>query len=527
MSRLRRSLSKNSIFGLSRSQVSLADLPSPAQNCLLTDRFSTPSTFPQLKHLVQANNEILREIISVFDERATLDFAYSKTMHKLSARLHKITLNACGVIDQGWSCVAEQFDAHATIHSNLGSAIADDIVQPLRAIFNSQHQTIKATEQLVERELRKLTEKRTSAAKTKRQLHSCSRDLEKVDQLIDNDKTSNIKLSVKKRKLLDQVIKLEQAYIEETLAAEKERRSTDNVLRRGVERLETVERQRLAHCQTALGRLQRKIMQFGPNLSLMFERHMNALNGAVNAELLDHIGSIIPTCSANHSVYLCDFHAENFGEVMGSDRRRWALERVSATLHDEADKVKAEVSEPVSSDVSNFTYAEFLEYLAFKVDESLKSIDGAQNQVHHRLSAYQQRTKDKMGLPQTILSIPLGERQMLAIKPPSLPTTSSTEDYEYEQIYSDPSIVQNRTPSIDASTPITNSDRPDVHENSKICRVLYDFNATSNDELDVRAGDCVIVESHLSPDWLVGHVISDLTDGSASKSGRFPASYVA
>ena len=28
--------------------------------------------------------------------RAALDFAYSKTMHKLSARLHKITLNACG-----------------------------------------------------------------------------------------------------------------------------------------------------------------------------------------------------------------------------------------------------------------------------------------------------------------------------------------------------------------------------------------------------------------------------------------------
>ncbi|VDD87210.1 unnamed protein product [Enterobius vermicularis] len=450
-------------------------------------------------------------------------------MHKLSARLHKITLNACGIIDQGWSCVAEQFDAHATIHSNLGSAIADDIVQPLRAIFNSQHQTIKATEQLVERELRKLVDKRSEAAKIKRQLHSCSRDLEKVDQLIDNDKTSNIKLSVKKRKLLDQVIKFEQTYIEETLSAEKQRRNTENVLRRGVERLETVERQRLAHCQTALGRFQRKVAQLGPNLNLMFERHMNALNGAVNADPLVHIGSIVPTCSANHSIFLCDFHAENFGEVMGSDRRRWALERVSATLHDEADKVKAESNEPIAVNIADFvSELQFLEYLAFKVDESLKSIDGTQNRAYHRLAAYQQRTKDKMGLPQTILSIPLEEnKKLLAIQPPSLPTTSSTDEYEYEQIYNDGPLIQNQNNNTE-QLPSTNGDQAEMQENLKqICRVLYDFNATSEDELDVRAGDCVIVESQLGSDWLIGHIISDLTNGSnISKTGRFPASYV-
>lgn len=68
---------------------------------------------------------------------------------------------------------------------------------------------------------------------------------------------------------MDQVIKFEQTYIEETLSAEKQRRNTENVLRRGVERLETVERQRLAHCQTALGRFQRKVAQLGPNLNLV------------------------------------------------------------------------------------------------------------------------------------------------------------------------------------------------------------------------------------------------------------------
>lgn len=39
---------------------------------------------------------------------------------------------------------------------------------------------------------------------------------------------------------------------------------------------------------------------------------------------------------------------------MGSDRRRWALERVSATLHDEADKVKAESNEPIAVNIADF-----------------------------------------------------------------------------------------------------------------------------------------------------------------------------
>lgn len=75
-----------------------------------------------------------------------------------------------------------------------------------------------------------------------------------------------LQLSVKKRKLLDQVTKCEHTYFKETIEAEKQRRVTDSALRKSVERLEDVEKQRLAHCQTALGRFQRKVAQLGPNL---------------------------------------------------------------------------------------------------------------------------------------------------------------------------------------------------------------------------------------------------------------------
>lgn len=63
--------------------------------------------------------------------------------------------------------------------------------------------------------------------------------------------------------------KTEQTYVDETIECEKQRRVVHGVLRKGVERLETIEKQRLAHSQTALGRFQRKMAQLGPNLNIV------------------------------------------------------------------------------------------------------------------------------------------------------------------------------------------------------------------------------------------------------------------
>lgn len=44
------------------------------------------------------------------------------------------------------------------------------------------------------------------------------------------------------------------------------------------------------------------------------------------------------------------------------------------------------------------------------------------------------------------------------------------------------------------------------NDSKQIYRVLYDFVAKTDDELDVRAGDCVLVESRIGEDWLIGQV---------------------
>ncbi|RCN48597.1 hypothetical protein ANCCAN_05235 [Ancylostoma caninum] len=225
----------------------------------------SPTNFEQLRHLVQRNNEVLREVIAAFEEKAALDFHYSKTLKKISANLHKATHQAESDIDKGWTSVAEQFDVQATIHSNLGSALTDDVIQPLRSIQTSEAKTIRAAAIFVEREARRLKDRKDATTRTKRVLYECSKQLEKLEQANDQQQAGE-RANVKKRRIEEQVKKQEENYIWQTVDLEKQRRLTEGVLRKGVESLEAVERQRLAHCQTALGRYQRKIEQLGPNL---------------------------------------------------------------------------------------------------------------------------------------------------------------------------------------------------------------------------------------------------------------------
>ncbi|XGW14404.1 hypothetical protein V3C99_000593 [Haemonchus contortus] len=508
MSRLRRSLSR-SVQQLSLSRSSslngLIELPTSSYTTLV-DKFASPTNFEQLRQLVQHNNDALREIITAFEEKAALDFHYSKSLKKISANLHRVTQLAESDIDKGWTSVAEQFDVQATIHSNLGSALTDDVVQPLRSIQLTEAKTIRAAALFVERETRKLKDARDATIRKKRLLYESSKQLEKLEQSLDQQNNGE-RVSLKKKRLEDQVKKQEEAYVWDTVDLEKQRRVTEGVLRKGVESLEAVERQRLAHCQTALGRYQRKIEQLGPNLQQMFDRHTNNLDVAVQATAADYIAGIQPSTAAVNHIILTDVYM-----LDGELQRMYAQGRADTQI----------------CNTRQITLVEFLEYLFYKINDAINALDGGQHRGYHRLVRFQHKTKDKAGLPTTVLTIPLaGEDQSLP--PPSIASNtgaysvsvtsprSSCEEYEEYDKISDEGFYNS------SSRQTTVIDEPATH--STLCRVLYDFEPKHDDEIQVRAGECVVVEDRLGDDWLIGHVISE--QGADYKTGRFPTSYVA
>ncbi|PAV59501.1 hypothetical protein WR25_16307 [Diploscapter pachys] len=496
----------------------------------------SPGNFRQLRDLITKNNNLLGEVIAAFEEKAALDFQYSKTLKKISSRLHNALHDAECQIDKGWTSAAEQFDIQSTLHSNLGSALTDDIVQPLKSIKYSQTKTLKAAEIFVEKETKKLKDKKEDVMKQKRSLYVASKELEKCEAQHEKEQNlQNNKNLVRKRRLQEQVKRSEDEYIWATIDLEKQRRVTENVLRKGVESLEAVEKQRLAHCQTAIGRYQRKVEQLAPNIQQMFERHASNLDAALQADSTDYITSIQPSTSAVNHITLTDLYAENFAEIMCSSRRRAALDRVSTLLDTELKRLYSKgTADLLAVNTKQITLVEFIEYLFYKINDAINSLDGGQHKGYHRLSRFQHKLKDKFGLSMTILTIPItGEDQSLP--PPSLNSTSqyapssrgSNDDYEeYDQISDEGFHSSSRQTTIidEPATTLT------------ICRVLYDFTPKHADEIEIKAGQCVLVEDKIGDDWLVGRVIPDpttaenksqLKSNGSTKSGRFPTSYVA
>lgn len=158
----------------------------------------------------------------------------------------------------------------------------------------------------------------------KRSLYVLSKELEKTEMAAEKEKAQPDKYGLRKKKYKEQMVRSEDDYVWQTVDLEKQRRYetnwwmmvpdrklfrvTENVLRKGVESMEAVERQRLAHCQTALGRYKRKIETLGPNLQQMFERHSNNLELAVDSVPEDYIQTIQPSTSAVNHVILIDLH---------------------------------------------------------------------------------------------------------------------------------------------------------------------------------------------------------------------------
>uniref|UniRef100_A0A8R1HXE0 FCH domain-containing protein n=1 Tax=Caenorhabditis japonica TaxID=281687 RepID=A0A8R1HXE0_CAEJA len=60
----------------------------------IRNTLQTPVNFRQLRSLIRNNNEMLAEVVAAFEEKAQLDFHYSKTLKKIAIRLHKLTQSA-------------------------------------------------------------------------------------------------------------------------------------------------------------------------------------------------------------------------------------------------------------------------------------------------------------------------------------------------------------------------------------------------------------------------------------------------
>lgn len=127
-----------------------------------------------------------------------------------------------------------------------------------------------------------------------------------------------------------------------------------------------------------------------------------------------------------------------------------------------------------------------------KVRGALADLNG-QSKPHVWLMTYVQTTKDKQGMLQSVLRIPLDQ------------VTTNVEPAMHDE-------MDNK--SDDEFDDFPDTESPGICR----CRALYEYKASQSDELDILPGDIITLTAKLDGGWWQGEL--------HNKTGIFPASYV-
>uniref|UniRef100_A0A0L8HQW1 SH3 domain-containing protein n=2 Tax=Octopus bimaculoides TaxID=37653 RepID=A0A0L8HQW1_OCTBM len=155
----------------------------------------------------------------------------------------------------------------------------------------------------------------------------------------------------------------------------------------------------------------------------------------------------------------------------------------------------------------------FLEASHLKINTALSVING-QSKPNHRFVQYIETLKDKQGIPTSTLRLPLnvaleGGTSYIATSNSTgsvehSPPVSPFDDFDQEE-FSDDEFDNNY-------------EYPGSVGSTGQCRVMYDYSANADDELDIKLGDIINVYTRQPDGWWQGEL--------HGKVGIFPANYV-
>ncbi|XP_047739333.1 nostrin [Hyalella azteca] len=75
--------------------------------------------FDELRRYIKGGGEFCKELAVILQERAELESAYAKGLHKLAGKLLKASRDSLGSVHQAWQAVGQELDNEAEVHRNV------------------------------------------------------------------------------------------------------------------------------------------------------------------------------------------------------------------------------------------------------------------------------------------------------------------------------------------------------------------------------------------------------------------------
>ncbi|XP_065362755.1 uncharacterized protein Nost isoform X7 [Calliphora vicina] len=450
--------------------------------------------FEELRRYIKQGGDFGKELIIILQERIDSELMYSKSLSKMANKLNKACRELPGTIAEAWRGVATEMETRSDIHRQLSASLAEEIVKPLKTIVEGHHKTRKSVESNVDKASRVLAEWRASEAKAKKSSHAAARENEKLqDAMLDVriQKSPSIallhqssnkqaaekelksaekdcaKLDNKRKKAEETVKRADVEYYTLCVRAERARVDWEMSVLRGSSILQNVENQRLINMKNFVSNYSRLTANMNPILESLVQRLQPQVDNCNVVKDMQIVKNIRRNAEGPSEQLLPDFYCEHTTLAMNRERRKHALVKLLQLVKTDLERERRSrnglknLSQSLNSqehqNITDKLYhirsmLTYLEGARFKLHSALLELDH-KPRSSHPLAQHIQITRDRTGLQQSILKVPLWLKNNDKMNS----SNSGDDSHEYDTIsQANTTTSTSNISCLDSSSTVTN-----------------------------------------------------------------------
>ncbi|ELK04672.1 Nostrin [Pteropus alecto] len=425
--------------------------------------------YKNLKEFSQNGENFCKQVTSILQQRANLEFNYAKGLQKLAIKLSKAlqsTKKNCVV--SAWAWISEGMKSAADLHQKLGKAIELEAVKPT-------HQVLSVHEK-----------KRKSA---KKKLMVNTKKHEALYHLVESSKQTvtereKQKLLNKLKKSTEKLSKEDENYYQKNMAGCSTRLKWENMLENSYQSILELEKERIQLLCNNLNQYTQHISSFGQTLTTCHEQIHCAISKIdVEKDIQALIEETAISTTENKSEFLLtDYFEEDPNNAMSKDRQESSIKSKLLRLQRDIEKASRDqkgLELMLKAYSSNSSFSD---------PESQKNTAALMDEINLKLNLLQANSYK--------LSSVLAELEQ---RPqPSHPYSNSIfkwkekqQTHSYVKI-SRPFLTKRSENAVSSSStggqsnPSSSSTASGVAQyGNSLCKALYPFQARQDDELNL------------------------------------------
>ncbi|XP_054418707.1 nostrin isoform X2 [Pteronotus mesoamericanus] len=317
----------------------------PLTNC------SYNQVYKKLKEFSQNGENFCKQVTSILQQRAELEFNYAKGLQKLAIKLSKAIQNtkrSCVV--SAWAWVSEGMKSAADLHQKLGEAIELETIKPTHQVLSVHEKKRKSLDNEFEKTANLFISNWNQQIKAKKKLMVSTKKHEALFHLVESSKQTMTerekqKLLNKLKKSTEKLAKADENYYQKNIAGCSTRLKWENTLESCYQSILELEKERIKLLCNNLNQYTQHISVFGQTLTTCHTHIHGAISNIdVEKDIQTLMEETAVSSTENISEFLLtDYFEEEPNNAMNKERQKSSIKSKLMRLHRDIEKASGDL----------------------------------------------------------------------------------------------------------------------------------------------------------------------------------------